>query len=184
MKALLSVGFVFFIVSACTSDRGILQPPFRNTGGVEMLDIRGLPLDENLQFQHIGVSDGLSQSTVFTIIQDSRGFLWFGTEDGLNRFDGKDFKVYRRDHDDPASIGDNWVLSIAEDQHGDLWIATLGGGLNRYDAETDRFERFTSFTAFGGSAGREIETYCVIVDRTGDVWIGSSNGLIRYDTHL
>ncbi|MFN8401951.1 MAG: two-component regulator propeller domain-containing protein [Anaerolineales bacterium] len=75
-----------------------------------------------LRFDMIGIEEGLSQSSVHTIFQDSRGFLWFGTEDGLNRYDGYTFKVYKHDPYNEASISDGWINAIAEDQNGYLWI--------------------------------------------------------------
>ena len=77
-----------------------------------------------LRFDHISIEQGLSQSSVWVIFQDSRGFLWFGTEDGLNRYDGYAFKTYKPDPDVPSSLSDRWITSIAEDKDGYLWIAT------------------------------------------------------------
>jgi hypothetical protein len=73
-----------------------------------------------LRFDHISIEQGLSQSSARVIFQDSRGFLWFGTEDGLNRYDGYTFKTYKPDPDDPASLSGRWINSIVEDQDGFL----------------------------------------------------------------
>ncbi len=94
-------------------------------------------MQEHLKFEHISIEQGLSQSTVFCILQDSKGFMWFGTEDGLDRYDGYSFKVYRHDPDNPNSINDNYVMSIYEDRSGFLWIGTLSG-LDRFDRKTER----------------------------------------------
>src|SRR5919109_457632 len=75
-----------------------------------------------LRFDHITIEQGLSQSSVRVIFQDSRGFLWFGTEDGLNRYDGYNFKTYKPDPDVPSSLSDRWITSIVEDKDGYLWI--------------------------------------------------------------
>ena len=80
-----------------------------------------------LRFDHISIEQGLSQSSVWVIFQDSRGFLWFGTEDGLNRYDGYTFKTYKPDPDVPSSLSDRWITSITEDKDGYLWIATRAG---------------------------------------------------------
>src|SRR5829696_8111255 len=95
-----------------------------------------------LRFEHISIEQGLSQSSVRVIFQDSRGFLWFGTEDGLNRYDGYTFKIYKPDPDVPNSLSDRWITSIVEDKNGYLWIGTRLGGLNRYDPRTEQFAHF------------------------------------------
>ncbi|MEJ2349828.1 MAG: two-component regulator propeller domain-containing protein [Anaerolineales bacterium] len=95
----------------------------------------------HLGFEHIAVEQGLSQSTIYSILQDSRGYLWFGTWDGLNKYDGRTFKVYRNDPEDPDSLSDNIVWTLYEDSSGTLWVGT-DGGLNKFDPETDRFIRY------------------------------------------
>src|SRR6266542_64993 len=100
-----------------------------------------------LRFDHIGIEQGLSQSSVNAIFQDSRGFLWFGTQDGLNRYDGHTFKIYKPDPDVPTSLSDRWMTSIVEDQEGNLWIATRQSGLNRFDPRTEQFTHFLHDTA-------------------------------------
>ncbi|MBX3057193.1 MAG: response regulator [Anaerolineae bacterium] len=96
----------------------------------------------DLKFTHLSLEEGLSQTTVITILQDSRGFMWFGTQDGLNRYDGYNFVVYRNDPNDLNSLGDNRIRAIVEDSSGMLWIATEAGGLNKYDPDTDTFTRY------------------------------------------
>ena len=88
---------------------------------------------QQIRFEKMSIEQGLSQSSVYSIYQDSRGFLWFGTEDGLNKFDGYNFTVYRHNPDDPLSLSDNTILSIFEDKSGELWVGTYGRGLNRFD---------------------------------------------------
>ena len=93
-----------------------------------------------LKFTKISVAQGLSQSTVFAITQDSKGFMWFGTRTGgLNRYDGRSFKVYKNDLEDPNSISGNEILALFEDSKGRFWIGTRGFGLNRFDYEKERF---------------------------------------------
>jgi len=91
-------------------------------------------------FSHYSVDDGLSQSVVNCIYQDSKGFIWIGTQNGLNRFDGYTFKEYIRSSVDTISISDNWIFKIVEDNNSNLWIGTKGG-LNKYNRETDNFSR-------------------------------------------
>ena len=78
----------------------------------------------NLRFERIGIEQGLSQNSVNWIMQDSQGFMWFATQDGLNKFDGYTFVVYRHSPDDDTSISHNYLTSIAEDSRGNLWVAT------------------------------------------------------------
>jgi ligand-binding sensor domain-containing protein/signal transduction histidine kinase len=89
-------------------------------------------------FRHYQVENGLSNSTVFCATQDSNGFLWFGTKDGINRFDGYTFKIFRHDPANPASLGDNSVYSVLDDTDGGIWVGTERG-LFYFDASTERF---------------------------------------------
>src|ERR1700759_2438632 len=93
----------------------------------------------NLRFDHLGAEAGLSQSNITCILQDSRGFMWFGTRDGLDRYDGYEFTVYKNTPNDPKSLSNNFITDITEDAKGDLWIATWGGGVCRYSRTQDRF---------------------------------------------
>jgi len=97
---------------------------------------------KNVQFEHIETHTGLSQSNVISIFQDSRGFMWFGTQDGLNKYDGYSFTVYKNEPHKLNSLSNNYINDIAEDTNGDLWIATLNGGLNKYDRQKDQFISF------------------------------------------
>src|SRR5687767_6440807 len=95
-----------------------------------------------LRFEHISIEQGLSQSSVRVIFQDSRGFLWFGTEDGLNRYDGYTFKTFKPEPSNSNSLSDGWITDIVEDQNGYLWIGTRLGGLNRYDPFNGQFIQY------------------------------------------
>ena len=92
-------------------------------------------------FKQFTVADGLSQSTVFAILQDSKGYLWLGTIDGLNRYDGYQFKIFLNDPLDSASLSDNFISALFEDSNNNLWIGTINGYLNRFDRRTETFER-------------------------------------------
>ena len=91
-----------------------------------------------IRFQRFSVEEGLPHSNVRTVLQDRRGFMWFGTADGPARFDGYSFTLFKHDPADPNSLGDSYIRSICEDQDGYLWIATNHGGLNRMNRETGR----------------------------------------------
>ena len=96
---------------------------------------------QNINFKHLSIQDGLSQSTINCIFQDSRGFMWFGTQDGLNKYDGYNFTVYKKNPVDTNSISHNWIWNIFEDIHENLWIATWNG-LTKFNPATNQFFRF------------------------------------------
>jgi ligand-binding sensor domain-containing protein len=124
-----------------------------------------------MTFQHITMEQGLSQNSVFSILQDSRGFLWFGTEDGLNRYDGYNMVVYKDDPDTPYSLSHNNVRILYEDRSGTLWIGTKEG-LDRYSREMDSIIPFTPLSR------HDVSDICE--DRVGELWIASrGDGLIR-----
>ena len=89
----------------------------------------------NLKFERISVEQGLSQETVPTIIQDYQGYMWFGTRNGLCKYDGYKFTVYQHDPTDTTSIGSNIIETLFEDRTGTLWIGTFYGGLNKFNRE-------------------------------------------------
>ena len=137
--------------------------------------------DNDLRFESISIEQGLSQSVALSILQDSRGFMWFGTQDGLNRYDGYEFVVYKHDPEDPHSISDNFVQSIFEDRMGALWIGTNVGGLNRLDRQTKQFTRYQNDPENSHSlSGNDVVT--IYEDTAGVLWIGTNGaGLNRFD---
>ncbi len=118
-----------------------------------------------LHFAHLTSADGLSHNNITAIIQDRQGFIWIGTQDGLNRFDGYQFITYRYNPDDPNSLSHNHVRDILEDESGALWIATQGGGLDRFDPLTETFTRY--LTSESGNI-----LFTAFLDRVGALWIG------------
>lgn len=134
----------------------------------------------NLAFEHITVNDGLSQNYVECILQDSKGFLWFGTRDGLNRYDGYDFKVYTYNAADTSSISANAIHAIYEDSHGNIWIGTFDGGLNQYDRTTNRFVHYQLDTKDPHSLSHNY-VRAIHEDQHGKLWIGTQHGLNRFD---
>lgn len=97
--------------------------------------------NDNFTFKNMGVEQGLSQSMVYSIIQDQTGFLWFGTQDGLNRFDGINFKIYKVDNNNPKSIGSNAIFSLNEDINGNIWVGT-NNGIYIYNPFFETFSEF------------------------------------------
>ncbi|MGF1671348.1 MAG: two-component regulator propeller domain-containing protein [Balneolaceae bacterium] len=136
--------------------------------------------DESIRFGSLTTEQGLSQSTVNEILQDSRGFLWFATDDGLNRYDGYNFIVYRNKPGDKSSISANMITAILEDQQGNLWVGTNGGGLNRFNRKTETFERFLSHPDSAKTISSNNIT-ALYQDFTGVILIGTNSGLSIYE---
>jgi PAS domain S-box-containing protein len=135
---------------------------------------------EILQFENISTEQGLSQSTVTAMLQDRQGFMWFGTESGLNKYDGYQFSAYKHDPDDPRSISSSVISSIYEDRDGILWIGTIAG-LDRLDRKTGAFSHFQQeMAASEGSSERSI--LVITQDHRGTLWLGTEGaGLIALD---
>ena len=135
--------------------------------------------DISMRFSHLTLEDGLSQSTINDILQDSRGFLWFATEDGLNRYNGYEFKVFKNIPGNSNSISNNSISDIIEDKNGNLWIGTKGGGLNKFNPVTEKFTRFDLNK--GDSTGLSTPyVTSLFEDRSGIILVGTRNGLNIY----
>lgn len=131
--------------------------------------------ERQLKFSRLGPDAGLSQSNVTCILQDSRGFIWLGTQDGLNKYDGYQFRVYKNIPADTNSISNNYIKSIAEDKNGNIWIATWGGGLNKYDRSRERFSRYTNDKKNTNSLSDDFVS-TVIIDIDANIWAGTESG--------
>ena len=171
-------------ISALTSSKGIRSAgPIALLGGFLLLGQPGSATAELPRFdfvERISVEEGLSHGTLWDIHQDRRGFLWLATANGLNRYDGYEFKVYRHDPDDPESISGNVLLTLLEDSEGFLWVGTRGRGLNRFDPAEERFVRFEEDAANPqGLLGHEVWT--MLEDRSGSLWVGTDQGLNQLD---
>ncbi|HEY5917260.1 MAG TPA: two-component regulator propeller domain-containing protein, partial [Chryseolinea sp.] len=121
---------------------------------------------KKFKFGRIEANTELSNSNVTAILEDSYGFLWVGTDDGLNRFDGYDFKIYRSVEDDSTSLLKNKIQSIFEDSHGTLWISTLNSGLHTYDRTQDLFHRVPDYSI------QHCQVMRIIEDSDHNIWIG------------
>ena len=134
-----------------------------------------------MRFEHITLDDGLSQSNVLSIHQDARGQMWFGTENGLNRYDGYKFEQYRRERGNPGALRSDFVFDVAEDGDGNLWIATNGGGLAMRDRQSGRFVSYQHDAADASSIGGNIVRRVMVAD-DGSIWAGTREaGLSRLD---
>ncbi|MBI9071045.1 MAG: hypothetical protein JEY94_05580 [Melioribacteraceae bacterium] len=131
---------------------------------------------EEVKFERVSVDKGLSHSSVFAIHQDSKGFLWFGTQNGLNKYDGYEFKIYRNDPDYLGSISHNTIFSITEIKSGEILIGTLGGGLNIFNPVTESFTHFVNDENNPMSISNN-NVRCIMEDSEGTIWVGTDNGL-------
>ncbi|MHB1050735.1 MAG: hybrid sensor histidine kinase/response regulator transcription factor [Bacteroidota bacterium] len=133
---------------------------------------------QQFRFDRITVEDGLSNNDVYAIFQDTLGFMWFGTQHGLCRYDGKNFKIYRNNGEqDSTSLWNSWVKSIVQDKDGTMWVS--GNILHRYDLINDNFVRYRSakndeFRPRGAIAK-------IHPDPDGSLWLGSGRGLEQYN---
>ncbi|MCP5105525.1 MAG: response regulator [bacterium] len=135
---------------------------------------------DNIRFEHLSLEHGLSQNTVYSILQDNQDFMWFGTQDGLNKYDGYTFKVYRRDPQNKASLGANNIYSLVEGSGGNLWIGTDVGGLNKFDRKKETFTRFLHQADNPNSISHNT-VHKVLEDSGGNLWIGTYRGLNKFD---
>jgi len=134
-----------------------------------------LQFEDNIKFDHISIEDGLSQSVVYCILQDWQGFMWFGTQNGLNLYDGYKFTVYKNEHGNKNSLSNNCIYCIYEDSARDLWIGTTYGGLNKYDREKDSFINYMHDENNIYSISQN-NVRAISEDHAGNLWIGTSFG--------
>lgn len=126
---------------------------------------------QEIEFSHLSIEDGLSQNSVLSTTQDGNGFLWFGTRNGLNKYDSYRFSVYRNSPAKKGSISDNYVTALLCDSRNTIWVGTHNG-LNRYDAGNDSFSRISLATE---TSSDEVNKFinCIYEDRKGRIWIGT-----------
>lgn len=136
---------------------------------------------DQMRFRQISLEQGLSQSSVYAVVQDKQGFLWFGTQDGLNRFDGYTLTVFRQQSDNPKSLPNNCIQTLYEDQSGKLWVGTRGGGAAWRNPFTGIFTSAykSSQPIFGIE---EQDVYAFAEGQSGTMWIGTGAGLILVNT--
>ena len=135
--------------------------------------------ERHYYFERFSVEDGLSQSTVNDILQDNKGFLWFGTKDGLNRYDGLSFRQFKHDRTNAYSLGNNFVTTLYEDTKGHIWVGT-DVGLYIYYPERDIFERFQAAADNGTKIERSVSA--IVGDADSCVWMAvETQGIFRFD---
>ncbi|MGE6219484.1 two-component regulator propeller domain-containing protein [Nubsella zeaxanthinifaciens] len=142
------------------------------------LNISASKAQKQLSFKRITINEGLSQNTVFCIAQDKTGFIWIGTEDGLNKYDGYEFTIYKHQNNDPKSLSHSQINALLEDKKGNFWVGT-SDGLNLFNKHTETFSKIGYATSGEGTSGDFIST--IYNDSRGNLWIGTYNGLKYYD---
>lgn len=132
----------------------------------------------SLPFQNLSVEDGLPQNSVTALIQDDQGFIWIGTQDGLAKYDGYNFKIFRNERNNPNSLSHNFIWNISKDKKGILWITTLGNGMTRLDPKSEDFTQFLySSDGNGLSHWNTFSTLCV----DSSLYVGTNESLDKID---
>jgi signal transduction histidine kinase/ligand-binding sensor domain-containing protein/DNA-binding response OmpR family regulator len=144
-----------------------------------LFTLSGYAQNQSLKFEHLGKKEGLSQINVECIIQDSRGFIWVGTRDGLNRYDGYNFTYYKHDPQDPTSLSSSMITDIAEDKEGNIWVATIIG-LNKFERSKGRFIQYFHDDKNPNSISDNVLNK-IMFDYKGNLWISGENGLDYLD---
>ena len=127
-----------------------------------------------LHFERFGLKEGLSELTITCLLQSREGFIWAGTKDGLNRYDGYNFKIYRNDPKDKLSLSSNFVADLAKDKNGNIWIATQGGGLDKFDSRLNTFIHYQHNDKNKNSIASNYLSRLTI-DTAGNIWVGTLN---------
>lgn len=136
---------------------------------------------EHYYFKNLSIENGLSQNTVNAILQDKKGFMWFGTKDGLNRYDGLSFRQFKHNEANRQSLGNNFITSLYEDTQGNIWVGT-DAGLYIYSPEQDAFEHFVQLSTRKTRIDRAVTM--ITEDSKGCIWVAvESQGLFCYDLH-
>jgi len=130
-------------------------------------------------YEYLSVKDGLAQETVTVIVQDQQGYMWFGSQHGLSRFDGVQFTVYKTIPDDPHSLADNWVQALYVDKKNQLWVGTRGG-LQRFDPASDGFVQYLD-NGNGEPAAPKRHVQAIIGDGFDQLWVATSAGLLHFN---
>lgn len=135
---------------------------------------------KDIIFDHIPDEQGLSQRTVNCILQDSEGFIWFGTWSGLIQFDGYSSILYQMDNSSVHGLKSNKITSLLEDRHGNIWIGSRNGGLFRYHKDKAKFHQYVN-DPYNPQTISNNNVWCILEDQKGFLWIGTENGLNLFD---
>lgn len=153
------------------------------TGSTARLNNNTPLIQRNLRFAHVNAAQGLSQDSVMAVVQDQQGFIWIGTQDGLNRYNGHEIKLFERDPFDATSLNNNWIFGLTLADDGKLWIATDGGGINIYDPITEKFTTIRHNPNDSNSISSD-RVRALHQDQQGNMWVGTvKKGLNRIDAN-
>ena len=160
VTALVAAVGVVFVTGTAVADEGSYHP---------------------MRFDRVSQDEGLSQNSVFAITQDSDGFLWVGTENGLNRYNGYEFDVFKRERGNPEALGSDYIYDVVEGKNGALWIATNGGGLSRLDRTGETFQTFRHDPKDARSLSNNV-VRTLLPTAEGSIWIGTlGSGVEHFD---
>ncbi|MCB9266803.1 MAG: hypothetical protein H6558_17385 [Lewinellaceae bacterium] len=137
-----------------------------------------------MSFDHITINDGLSNNTIYSIVEDKDGFLWFGSRDGLHRYDGYEFRIFKSGPEDSLSLPSNNVQTLFRHPNGDIWIGLKVGGLCIFERESQQLKA-NPLEGIGFPNWREVSIQAIFQDSYGDYWLGTAgNGVLRIDSSL
>ncbi|WP_169739245.1 hybrid sensor histidine kinase/response regulator [Dyadobacter crusticola] len=147
---------------------------------IQLVPILAFGQSKPIHFRHLTTENGLTDNNVNCIFQDSKGFIWIGTNGGLNRYDGHEFKIYQNSERDQNTLSNNVVTSIAEDKAGNIWVATSGGGLNMLDKARKKFKSYVfDYNNKQSIAGNFVNR--IVFDQNGKLWLATTGGLDCFD---
>ena len=131
----------------------------------------------NIHFHKLSVDQGLSQSVVTSILQDEKGFFWYGTQSGLNKYDGFKITGYFSNPRDTNSLCNSWINALAQDNNGIIWIGTKNG-ITIYNPKIDRFSRKKIYLDNGDELGQVND---IVIQKNGNLFIASNKGIIEFN---
>ena len=129
-------------------------------------------------FSHLATEDGLSQNGVTAFAQDANGLIWIGTQEGLNLFDGYEFRSFYHDINDPTSLSHDQIWTLLVDRSGTLWVGT-DEGLDRFDPLTQTFSSFEGLLPATQGMSRNLTVYALAETGDGSIWVGTNLGMAR-----
>ena len=144
-----------------------------------VLKSKNIDVVNNLNFDFYSQENGLSNNQIHCILQDKKGWMWFGTSQGVCRFDGYKFTVFKNDPEDSSSLKGNLVRTIYEDRKGQLWIGTENGGLNKFDREKENFQHL--FYHGDHAVLKDASVTSIHEDLSGNIWVGTTTQLFRLE---
>jgi signal transduction histidine kinase/ligand-binding sensor domain-containing protein len=178
--ALLALALLTSVLAGCAGlTPAPAAPSLPAQSAPAALDPAALPA-RPARFESVSVAQGLSESVVHAILQDSQGFLWFGTDDGLNRYDGISIHIYRNDSADSRSLAHNSIRALQEDRTGRIWVGLSNAGINRLEPGTGEFTRYRFSGELAQKGANQVKT--LLIDGAGTLWAGTAGaGLLRYN---